>query len=204
MNINRFKYSIRKSGNRQTVNVFVAHWFLQHSGPLHDCGNTNGYAIRDDHSCRPIFNLYGCVCHFGSIHGGHYTSYSKHLTTGQWNYFDDGTVTEKKIPGFEGGASGDYSSAYILFYQRAGSTNTATVSINQQPTVPFGGGSFQGDVRTCSNMSLTNGSLFDSRLFSDKLPIAGTSYEQKSRNRDNEDLTSQDANSTKTRVTISN
>ena len=38
----------------------------------------------------------------------------------QWNYFDDCTVTEKKIPGFGGNASGDYSSAYILFYQRAG------------------------------------------------------------------------------------
>ena len=38
----------------------------------------------------------------------------------QWNYFDDCTVTEKKIPGFGGSASGDFSSAYILFYQRAG------------------------------------------------------------------------------------
>ena len=44
------------------------------SGPLHS----------DD--SRPIFDMYGCVCHFGSIQGGHYTSYAKHLATGQVSF----------------------------------------------------------------------------------------------------------------------
>ena len=66
---------------------------------------------------RPVFNLYGCVCHFGSVGGGHYTAYSRHLATGGWNYFDDGSISEGKIPGE---TPGDQSSAYILFYQREG------------------------------------------------------------------------------------
>jgi hypothetical protein len=66
---------------------------------------------------RPVFNLYGCVCHFGSVGGGHYTAYSRHLATGSWNYFDDGSISEGKVPGE---SPGDHSSAYILFYQRAG------------------------------------------------------------------------------------
>lgn len=67
---------------------------------------------------RPVFNLYGCVCHFGSVGGGHYTAYSRHLGSGEWNYFDDGSISENEIPGE---SPGDYSSAYILFYQREGS-----------------------------------------------------------------------------------
>lgn len=66
---------------------------------------------------RPVFNMYGCVCHFGSVGGGHYTAYSRHLAIGSWNYFDDDSINEGKVPGE---ASGDNSSAYILFYQRAG------------------------------------------------------------------------------------
>merc|ERR1712029_968278 len=63
-------------------------------------------------------NLYGCVCHFGSVYGGHYTAFSKHLGSGQWNYFDDCTVNNRKVPGE---SQDDHSSAYILFYQRSGS-----------------------------------------------------------------------------------
>ena len=66
---------------------------------------------------RPVFDLYGCVCHFGSVGGGHYTSYARHLATGRWNYFDDDSINEEKVPG---GCPGDSSSAYILFYQRSG------------------------------------------------------------------------------------
>ncbi len=71
---------------------------------------------------RPVFNMYGCVCHFGSVYGGHYTAFSRHLANNQWNHFDDGTISERKVPG---DAPGDYSSAYILFFQRSGSWQTA-------------------------------------------------------------------------------
>jgi len=76
------------------------------SGPLHS----------DD--SRPIFDMYGCVCHFGCVYGGHYTAFARHLGTDQWNHFNDNSIEESKIPGE---APGDNASAYILFYQRAGS-----------------------------------------------------------------------------------
>ena len=66
---------------------------------------------------RPLFNMYGCVCHFGSVYGGHYTAFSRHLGTNQWNYFDDSSILEHKMPG---DSLGDHSSAYVLFYQRSG------------------------------------------------------------------------------------
>ena len=75
------------------------------SGPLHS----------DD--SRPIFDMYGCVCHFGCVYGGHYTAFARHLGTDQWNHFNDNSIEESKIPGE---APGDNASAYILFYQRAG------------------------------------------------------------------------------------
>ncbi len=64
-----------------------------------------------------VFSLYGCVCHFGSVGGGHYTAYSRHLVTGTWNYYDDNVISDNKVPGE---SLGDNSSAYILFYQRNG------------------------------------------------------------------------------------
>ena len=55
------------------------------SGPLNGNGQGNGveFGMNQRKSSQAVFNLYGCVCHFGSIHGGHYTSYAKHLATGQ-------------------------------------------------------------------------------------------------------------------------
>lgn len=61
--------------------------------------------------------LTGCVCHFGTLNGGHYTAYSRHPVSGKWHYFNDETVIET-IP-----SDKDSESAYILFYtqQRKGS-----------------------------------------------------------------------------------
>ena len=75
------------------------------SGPLHS------------EDSRPIFDMYGCVCHFGCVYGGHYTAFSRHLGTDQWNHFNDNCIQESKVPGE---SQGDNGSAYILFYQRAG------------------------------------------------------------------------------------
>ena len=56
------------------------------SGPLNDSRPRNETGCIIDQKKKPIFDLYGCVCHFGSIHGGHYTSYAKHLATGQVSF----------------------------------------------------------------------------------------------------------------------
>jgi len=90
------------------------------SGPLrHGGGGEEGGA--------PVFNLYGCVCHFGSVYGGHYTAFSKHLASGQWNYFDDCSVNNLKVPG---DSRDDHSSAYILFYQRSGSRHDSSAQLS--------------------------------------------------------------------------
>jgi hypothetical protein len=45
---------------------------------------------------------------------GHYTSYTKHIESEDWYYYNDETAT-KTIPGQE-----DYCNAYILFYKKQG------------------------------------------------------------------------------------
>lgn len=40
-----------------------------------------------------IYDLYGVVNHFGTLSGGHYTSYVKDNHSGTWNGFDDSKAT---------------------------------------------------------------------------------------------------------------
>uniref|UniRef100_A0A2S2QZN8 ubiquitinyl hydrolase 1 n=1 Tax=Sipha flava TaxID=143950 RepID=A0A2S2QZN8_9HEMI len=61
-----------------------------------------------------VYDLYACVCHTGSTSMGHYTSYTKHIESEDWYYYNDETAT-KTIPGQE-----DYCNAYILFYKKQG------------------------------------------------------------------------------------
>ncbi|XP_060879913.1 ubiquitin carboxyl-terminal hydrolase 15-like isoform X2 [Metopolophium dirhodum] len=61
-----------------------------------------------------VYDLYACVCHTGSTSMGHYTSYTKHVESEDWHYYNDETAI-KTIPGQE-----DYCNAYILFYKKQG------------------------------------------------------------------------------------
>lgn len=45
---------------------------------------------------------------------GHYTTYTKHIETEEWYYYNDENTT-KTVPGQE-----DYCNAYILFYKSQG------------------------------------------------------------------------------------
>jgi len=47
---------------------------------------------------------------------GHYTAYTRHSVTNEWFYSNDETVV-RQTP-----HDADYSSMYILFYQRRGSS----------------------------------------------------------------------------------
>ncbi|XP_064639050.1 uncharacterized protein LOC135494727 isoform X2 [Lineus longissimus] len=62
-----------------------------------------------------LYDLKGCVCHFGGVNSGHYTAYTKHPVTDTWHYYNDEAVTLQEPQ------SEDYGNAYILFYQRKGS-----------------------------------------------------------------------------------
>ncbi|XP_022162074.1 ubiquitin carboxyl-terminal hydrolase 32-like isoform X2 [Myzus persicae] len=61
-----------------------------------------------------VYDLYACVCHTGSTSMGHYTSYTKHVESEDWHYYNDETAIKTK-PGHE-----DYCNAYILFYKKQG------------------------------------------------------------------------------------
>ncbi|KAI6654676.1 Ubiquitin carboxyl-terminal hydrolase 10-like [Oopsacas minuta] len=64
----------------------------------------------------PEYDLISCVCHFGGLHGGHYTAYTKHPTTHEWRYFNDHKV-EVISPE---GQSDTTKEAYILIYHKRG------------------------------------------------------------------------------------
>lgn len=64
-----------------------------------------------------IYNLYAVSNHSGSTYGGHYTAYTKHPESGEWNYFNDqrvSAVSERSIQSNE---------AYVLFYELTDSTS---------------------------------------------------------------------------------
>jgi len=67
------------------------------------------------------FDLYGAVCHYGSVSGGHYTAYAKHCETSQWNHFNDAQV-DSRVP--EGDSQDD---VYVLFYKRSGLSHNITL-----------------------------------------------------------------------------
>lgn len=56
-----------------------------------------------------VYELYGVICHTGSLDTGHYTCLMKH-SSGQWFHFDDVTVVPVDIDFVK------KSTAYLLFY----------------------------------------------------------------------------------------
>jgi len=63
-----------------------------------------------------------CVSWWLGANCGHYTAYTRHPMTNEWFYSNDETVV-RQTP-----HDADYSSIYILFYQRRGSYLIATDS----------------------------------------------------------------------------
>lgn len=74
-----------------------------------------------------VYDLYSIVCHFGGASAGHYTCYSKHPLTTQWYYNNDESVSQ------QGPSDSEYSSGYVLFYQRRGTD----VEFTPPQDVPF-------------------------------------------------------------------
>lgn len=63
-----------------------------------------------------LYDLHAYICHFGGVNCGHYTAYTRHWPTGEWYHYNDESVC-KQQPRPE-----DQAHAYILFYQRRGTT----------------------------------------------------------------------------------
>ncbi|KAL4897954.1 hypothetical protein BDV59DRAFT_190716 [Aspergillus ambiguus] len=60
-----------------------------------------------------IYDLFAVDNHYGGLGGGHYTAYAKNFMTGQWNEYNDSSVSRPLDP-----QSVVTSSAYLLFYRR--------------------------------------------------------------------------------------
>eukprot|EP01102_Stenamoeba_stenopodia_P015465 TRINITY_DN5275_c0_g2_i2.p1 TRINITY_DN5275_c0_g2~~TRINITY_DN5275_c0_g2_i2.p1 ORF type:complete len:407 (+),score=100.16 TRINITY_DN5275_c0_g2_i2:2-1222(+) len=71
------------------------------------------YALCNDETNPPIYDLYAVANHFGSLGGGHYTAYAKNPEKNSWYLFDDSSVhrvdEEKRVKS---------KSGYVLFYRR--------------------------------------------------------------------------------------
>ncbi|PLN81832.1 ubiquitin carbon terminal hydrolase [Aspergillus taichungensis] len=60
-----------------------------------------------------IYDLFAVDNHYGGLGGGHYTAYAKNFMTGQWNEYNDSSVSRALDP-----QNVVTSSAYLLFYRR--------------------------------------------------------------------------------------
>ncbi|OJJ31576.1 hypothetical protein ASPWEDRAFT_32201 [Aspergillus wentii DTO 134E9] len=60
-----------------------------------------------------IYDLFAVDNHYGGLGGGHYTAYAKNFMTGEWNEYNDSSVSRNLDP-----QSVVTSSAYLLFYRR--------------------------------------------------------------------------------------
>ena len=70
----------------------------------------------DSNRPYPEYDLISCVCHFGGLHGGHYTAYTKHPVSQKWVYYNDHKA-ELRNPEEEKDTDRE---AYILIYQQRG------------------------------------------------------------------------------------
>ena len=69
------------------------------------------YTGKED-SILAYYNLYGVSNHYGTLDGGHYTSFCKPRDEKIWYEFDDQNVTKLTVPV-------NSSAAYLLFYESA-------------------------------------------------------------------------------------
>ncbi|KAE8356359.1 ubiquitin carboxyl-terminal hydrolase [Aspergillus coremiiformis] len=60
-----------------------------------------------------IYDLFAVDNHYGGLGGGHYTAYAKNFMTGQWNEYNDSSVSRPIDP-----QSVVTPAAYLLFYRR--------------------------------------------------------------------------------------
>ncbi|XP_071807024.1 uncharacterized protein [Asterias amurensis] len=111
----RCMYSLSGSASHieaSKVDMFQTVWKTYSQPPLYDWDHLlEGEG--DLNRRHGDYNLGGVSQHSGSMLGGHYIAYAKHLSTSKWHIYDDSrvdTITETNVPS---------SYAYVLFYQQA-------------------------------------------------------------------------------------
>jgi len=66
--------------------------------------------MNESSKLSPLYDLYGCICHVGTLYGGHYTAFTK--SNEDWYLFNDETYEKACI------LEEDYKKGYVLFYQK--------------------------------------------------------------------------------------
>lgn len=65
-----------------------------------------------------IYVLGGVIIHQGSANFGHYYSYVRNRTTGEWHIFNDSIVETTTIDQIFHDSNREDKNAYMLFYDR--------------------------------------------------------------------------------------
>ena len=99
LHFNRFEYNISARKKQNYI-----------SFPLEELSLVE-YTAKDD-NILAYYNLYGVSNHYGTLDGGHYTSFCKPRDEKIWYKFDDQMVTKLTVPV-------NSSAAYLLFYESA-------------------------------------------------------------------------------------
>ena len=95
LHLNRFEFSVSARKKQNFVNF-----------PLENLSLIE-HVLKDENS--PLYNLCSVSNHFGTLNGGHYTSYCKPPCDNVWYHCNDKTVTKLRTPI-------KTSAAYLLFY----------------------------------------------------------------------------------------
>ena len=85
--------------------------------PLYDLDLEPYISFPEPNQCYK-YDLYAVVNHFGTLNGGHYTSFVKNQLSGEWLCYNDSSVSgisESEVV---------TKSAYILFYRRKDTQET--------------------------------------------------------------------------------
>lgn len=80
--------------------------------------DVKNYMYANHGSSNTMYDLYGVVCHTGTMEGGHYVSLCKNPESSSWFKFDDHEVSEVSPTYVKSNPA-----AYVLFYTTASHFN---------------------------------------------------------------------------------
>lgn len=87
--------------------------------------DVKNYMYANHGSSNTLYDLYGVVCHTGTMEGGHYVSLCKNPESSSWFKFDDHEVSEVSATHVKSNQS-----AYVLFYASSPTINSNNNFIN--------------------------------------------------------------------------
>jgi ubiquitin carboxyl-terminal hydrolase 4/11/15 len=94
--------------------------------PVHDL-DMSEWIVNENDKQNAVYDLFAVSNHYGSLGGGHYTAYAKHLRDQKWFKLDDSDTIA-----IQNDAEVRTSAAYVLFYRRKKMKMTTETLIPKQ------------------------------------------------------------------------